>query len=178
MRDVLWVIFSCGGVEMSPKTENGVKEKGHMMQPQNVYHRIYLSRYMRGKVWGCCHPLRGITDRTVSSFPAKGPDVQQNTEEGSESTPICSACSSSRGHTYTLNDWNSGCAMEIVFQWSKKMLKDPSRFPALKEEDIFLRLLDLLSTMSPLLWVLGGWNFLWIVSVGSLPLFLPTGFSQ
>lgn len=21
MRDVLWVIFSCGGVEMSPKTE-------------------------------------------------------------------------------------------------------------------------------------------------------------
>lgn len=138
----------------------------------------YLSRHMRGKVWGCCLPLRGITDRMLSSFPARGPDVQQNTEEGSESTPICSTCPSSRGHTDTLNGWNSGCAMEIIFQWSKKVLKDPSRFPALKKEDIFFWLLDLLSTISPLPWVLGGWNFLWIVSVGSLTLFLPIGFSQ
>ena len=45
--------------------------------------------------------------------------------------------------------------MEIVFQWST--------YP---------------SSTSPLPWVLGGWNFLWIVSVGSLTLFLPTGFSQ
>lgn len=49
MSEVLWVTPACGRVEVSPNTDNGVREKGIVTQPQSVHHRVLFEQADKGK---------------------------------------------------------------------------------------------------------------------------------